>query len=132
MGGSCTTLHTAFYVENGIRRARRSIAQRCPWLNCGRSVMPTRAAGSACTSRCGPRGSASTTGPLRATDPAGCSLPGTRPTCTARRARRAWTPAFKLLVRPDGHVGYRANGSDRQGLFAYHRRWVSITNEQGA
>lgn len=41
----------------------------------------------------------------------------------ARLGVRGAHPAH-VLVRPDGHIGYRAGGTDLTGLEAYLRRWV--------
>jgi hypothetical protein len=32
--------------------------------------------------------------------------------------------AAHFLVRPDGHIGYRAQGTDLTGLGDYLRRWL--------
>ena len=34
------------------------------------------------------------------------------------------TGAAHYLVRPDGHIGFRAGGNDLGGLYAYLRRWL--------
>jgi len=41
-----------------------------------------------------------------------------------RRLGLTTTEVAQLLVRPDGHLGYRARGLDLAGLTAYLRRWV--------
>ena len=41
-----------------------------------------------------------------------------------RRLGLTMTEAAHLLVRPDGHLGYRARGHDLTGLTAYLRRWA--------
>ncbi|HEX6578787.1 MAG TPA: FAD-dependent monooxygenase [Jiangellaceae bacterium] len=33
------------------------------------------------------------------------------------------TAVGQILVRPDGHIGYRSRGSDTTGLYRYLRRW---------
>ena len=43
--------------------------------------------------------------------------------------------AAQYLVRPDGHVGYRAGGTDATELARYLRRWLpgsqSSTSQSG-
>ncbi|WP_373684182.1 aromatic-ring hydroxylase C-terminal domain-containing protein [Micromonospora thermarum] len=41
-----------------------------------------------------------------------------------RRLGLAPDSAGLYLVRPDGHIGYRAGGGDLRGLTAYVSRWV--------
>jgi hypothetical protein len=52
---------------------------------------------------------------------------GEAPTSAAQALRRLGLGTGAngvLLVRPDGHIGYRAGGTDLTGLFAYLDRWL--------
>lgn len=42
----------------------------------------------------------------------------------ARRLRLAPAGTAQYLIRPDGYIGYRAGGTDLEGLTLYLRRWL--------